>query len=472
MRFRIVSGAALTALFFFATFTAWAAENDGRLDEALNRSLRGSVKIEGSIRALYNALTVNDAKKMAVNRDIVQKHNDLFNHIVKTKGVTDQQRSGRCWLYAGLNIMRPLVIEKYNLDEFEFSMSHLAFWDKLEKANFFLETVIELRDCEPFDREMDYFMKDPINDGGWWRYVVALIEKYGVMPQEAMPETYSSGNTQVMNEVLEMKLRVDAARLLKMAEEKKTVQELRAAKRAMLRDIYRILVLNYGQPPEEFTYRYADKDKKVSEPKKYTPQKFYKEWVGVDLSQYVSICNDPTQPYGKQYRLRRVRNVVGAPDVFYVNMPIDVLKNLAVKSIVDGQPVIFYGNATRDMDRDQGIMQSGLYDYGSLYGVDLTLGKAERMKTRDGAANHAMVLIGVDIQNDKPVKWLVENSWGKTRGKNGLWTMYDKWFDDHLYCVIVKKAYVSNEVLKVFQEEPVELPPWTPMNTLFDNCRP
>ncbi|MBN1394608.1 MAG: C1 family peptidase [Pirellulales bacterium] len=459
--------ATLTALFFCSGIAALTAD-DGALDQDFAKNLRKSVKLEGAERALYNALTRNDAKNLAVNREIVKEHNNIFNHKVNAKGITDQNRSGRCWLYAATNIMRPEVIEKHKLDNFEFSLCYLAFWDKLEKANFFLETVIELRDRELLDRELDYFMRDPINDGGWWRYAVALIDKYGVVPKEVMPETFSSGNTTVMNDVLETMLHVDAAKLRKMAEEKKSVEEMRQTKRKMIRDVYRVLVMSYGEPAEEFTYRYVDKDKKVSEPKSYTPQSFYKEWVGVDLSQYVNLCNDPTNPYGKQYRMRRVRNVVGAPDVFYVNVPIDVLKSVALKSVIDGQATKFSADAMKDMDRDKGIMQVGLYDYATLYGVDLTLGKADRLRTRDGAANHAMVFIGVDTKDDKPVKWLVENSWGKSHGDGGCWTMYDKWFDEHVYSIIVKKAYVPNDVLKVFQDEPVELPPWAPMNSFFE----
>jgi bleomycin hydrolase len=295
---------------------------------------------------------------------------------------------------------------------------------------------------------------------------VALIEKYGVMPKEAMPETFPTENTGTMNHVLEAKLRLQAAQLRRMAAEKKSVPELREAKKKMLAEIYRILVLNYGQPPTEFTYRYADKDKKIIGPKKYTPQNFYKEWVGVDLSQFVQLGNDPTLPYGKHYRLRRVRGIVGAPEVHFANVPTDVLKGVIVKSIIDGQAASFSCDAGKDMDVETGIMQAGLYDYGSIYGVDLTLGKADRLNTHGGSPNHAMAFIGVDIQDGKPVKWLVENSWGAARGKNGLMTMYDKWFDEHVYDTIVKKAYVPNDVLKIFQEEPVELPPWTTFNTL------
>jgi bleomycin hydrolase len=464
MRYCAVSSLVLAMLFLCATASSRAADDDGTLSPEMSGSLRNSVKMDDATRALHNALTGNDARRLVLNRAIVQEHNDLFNHRVNTKGITDQKGSGRCWLFAAMNIMRPAVIEKYKLDEFEFSLSYMAFWDKLEKANFFLETMIDFRDRDPSDREYDFFVKDPINDGGWWVFVVALIEKYGVVPRDAMRETLPSSNTDAMNKVLETKLRIGATQLRRMAAEKKSLQELREAKKKMLADIYRILVLNYGQPPTEFTYRYADKDKKLSTPKKYTPQSFYKDWVGVDLSQYVHLANDPTQPYGKHYRMRRVRNIVGAPEVHYVNVPIDVLKSVISKSIVDNQAAVFSCDAGRDMDPETGIMQAGLYDFHSIYGVDLTLGKADALRTRGGVANHAMVFIGVDLQDNKPVKWLVENSWGPGRGKNGLMIMYDKWFDEHVYDTVVRKAYVPNEVLNVFQEATIEVPPWNVLN--------
>jgi bleomycin hydrolase len=465
MRFRTVSGLALAILFFCAAVPSLAADDDGQLSPEFSQGLRNTVKMDGTTQALHNALTGNDARRLVINRAIVQSHNDLFSNKVKTKGITDQKGSGRCWMFASTNIMRPAVIEKYKLDDFEFSLSYLAFWDKLEKANFFFETMIDFRDRDPSDREYDFFVKDPINDGGWWVMAVALIEKYGVLPREAMPETLPSSNTDAMNKVLETKLRVGATQLRRMAAEKKSLQELRAAKKQMLGDIYRILVLNYGQPPTEFTYRYADRDKRLIAPKKYTPQSFYKEWVGLDLSQYVHLANDPTQPYFKHYRMRRVRGIVGAPEVHYVNVPIDVLKAVNIKSIVDNQATVFSCDAGRDMDPETSIMQVGFYDFASIYGVDLTLSKADALRTRGGVANHAMIFIGVDLLNDKPVKWLVENSWGPGRGKAGLMSMYDKWFEEHVYDTVVRKAYVPNEVLKVFQEEAVEVPPWNVLNS-------
>lgn len=447
---------------------AAAAADNGSISPKMAESMRKSLKMDGSTRALRNALTGTDAKKLAVNRAILQTHNDVFNHKIETKGITNQKHSGRCWLFAGLNILRPAVIEKYKLEGFEFSQSYLAFWDKLEKANCFLEFMIELGDREPLDRELDFFVKDPISDGGWWRYVAALVDKYGLVPREIMPETYSSENTTAMNEILQNKLRVDAVKLRAMVAKKKPKAKIRAAKRKMLVEVYRILVMNYGSPPGEFSYRYVDKDKKVSDMKKYTPQSFYKEWVGVDLSQFVNLSNDPTQPYNKHYRLRRIKNIVGTPEMYYVNVPINVLKDLAAKSLMDDQPVLFAADAGKDMDREKGIMQLGLYDYASIYGVDLKLSKADGLRIRHGAANHAMVFIGVDVQDKKPAKWLVENSWGKDRGKDGLWTLYDEWFDRHVYSIIVKKAYVPNEVLKIYNEKAVEMPPWSSMNLM---CR-
>lgn len=462
MKMRVLSCLAFAVLFLSAA--SLPAADDGSLNPELTKSLVGSIKLEGPNLALHNALTSNDARSLVKSRAIVQAHNDLFNHRVKTKGITDQKGSGRCWMFAAMNTMRPAVIEKYKLDDFEFSINYLAFWDKLEKANFYLETMIDFRDRDPMDREYDFFAKDPINDGGWWVFAVALIEKYGVVPKDVMPETHSSEFTDSMNRVLETILRADTVEIRRLAAEKKSIQEIREAKKKMLTDIYRILVLNYGQPPAEFTYRYADRDRKISDPKKYTPQTFYKEWVGVDLSQYVHLANDPTQPYNKHYRMRNVRNIVGAPEVHYVNVPIDVMKSVISKSIIDNQATVFSCDAGRDMDVGTGIMQVGLYDFATFYGVNLGLSKLDALRTHGGVANHAMTFIGVDIQDGKTQKWLVENSWGAARGKNGLMIMYDKWFEQHVYDTVVRKAYVPNDVLKIFQEDTVELPPWNVLN--------
>ncbi|HBO44476.1 MAG TPA: hypothetical protein DD670_11190 [Planctomycetaceae bacterium] len=443
------------------------AAGDGTLSPELAKQLRASAKLDRAGRALHNALTNNeDLKALALNREIVRSHDDVFSHKIKSKKITNQRASGRCWMFAGLNVYRPAVIEKFNLKDFQFSESFLAFWDKLEKANCFLEDMIEMRDREPFDREMDFLLKDPINDGGYWEYLTALIRKHGVVPRSIMPETALSQNTAVMNSVLERVLRIDAAKLRAMAAEKKSVEELRKAKERMLADIYRILVLNYGEPPVKFTYRFVDKDDKVGEAKEYTPLSFYEQCVGVDLDQFVTLAHDPTHPYNKHYELRRIRNILGTPEFHYVNIPLEDLKTITLKCVLSDETVWFGADVTSDMDRADGIMQVDLFDFGSIYGVDLRQSKADRFLTRGGVPNHAMTLVGVDVRGDKPVKWLVENSWGEERGNKGFWTMYDEWFDEHVYSIIVRRAYVPNKTLKLFKEEPVELPPWAPMFAL------
>lgn len=468
MRIRIVR--AIVGGVFVACFLAVAplSAEDGRLTPELTKELRDSFKMDAATRAIQNAVTGNDPKALVLNRDIVKAHDSVFSHKIKGKAITNQRASGRCWLFASLNILRPAVIEKQKLKDFEFSESHLAFWDKLEKANVFLEDMIAMADRKPFDREMDFFLKDPIPDGGYWKYCVALVKKYGVVPNSVMPETAPSGNTAIMNAVLERLLRVNASKLRAMAAEKKPMAELRKAKKEMLAEIYRVLVLHYGEPPAKFTYRFVDKNDKVGEWKEYTPRSFYEKCVGVDLDEYVALCDDPTHPYRKHYELRRIRNLVGTPAVDYVNVPADTLKDLAVKCLLADEPVWFGADATNDMDRAQGIMEVDLYDFGALYGVDLNQSKADRLFTRGGMANHAMVLVGVDVRDKRPVKWLVENSWGGDRGDKGYWTMYNKWFDEHVYGVIIRRAYVPNDLLMTFKEKPIELPPWAPMFAGFE----
>ncbi len=249
----------------------------------------------------------------------------------------------------------------------------------------------------------------------------------------------------------------------------KSLSDLRAAKSTTLADIYRILVMNLGEPPAEFQWRFEDKDSKLSKMQTYTPQSFWKEWVGeVKLDDYVQLGNHPGQPYEKLFRIDHSRNVCGTPDVQYVNVKIDVLKAVAMKSVLDGQPVWFAGDVGKDQEPHKGIMATEMHDYGSIFGSKEKLTKAERLAYFDGGPNHAMVLMGVDVQKQVPVKWLVENSWGKERGHDGYWSLYDSWFNEHLYLIVVKKSYVPEAVLANFQQKPVVLPRYHPMAQLSD----
>jgi bleomycin hydrolase len=442
------------------------AENGGLSRETIN-NIKESFEMNQSTRAIYNAITSTDIKDMALNRDILNQHNDVFSHKIKAKGITNQKSSGRCWIFAGLNILRPAVMEKYKLSKFEFSQNYMAFWDKMEKANCFLEYMIEFADKDPLDREMTILLKGPFGDGGWWRYVVNLIEKYGVVPKEVMPETNSSGNTGMMNKVISKILRIDAIKLRKMYQDGKSVAEMRTEKEKMLEEIYRLLVMNLGTPPEKFPYRFEDRDSVVSEMKTYTPNSFYSDFVGVDLNEYVSFFNDPTKEYGKLYSIDLSKNIYDKDNIIFANTEIEILKEVAAKSVLDNEPIWFACDVGKDQSSEHGIMAMDIFDYSSIYNIDMGMTKEERVLFRQSAPNHAMALIGVDIKDNKPVKWLVENSWGDDRGDDGYWTLYDNWFDNHVYNVIVKKKYVPEDILKIFEQTPTLLPAWDPMYSMF-----
>ena len=449
--------------------TVPAAADDSCLSPRDLASLRASFRMDGHDRAMYNAITSLDINQLALNRDIVRKHNDLFSHKIKTSTITNQAASGRCWLFAGLNVLRPDLVAKHKLGKFELSQSYLAFWDKLEKANCFLEDCVDLADRDPLDREVQVAFTRVAQDDGWWDYVSALIKKYGVVPQEVMPETRSSSNTAQMNSVLRGRLKVEAVRLRQLKRAGKPLAELRAEKSRILADVYRILVINLGEPPQEFSWRFEDKDSHLSPAKTYTPQSFWKEWVGqVNLDDYVQLANVPGQEYGKLYEIAHSRNIQETPDVRYLNVRIELLKDTALKSVLDKQPVWFAADVGKDQDGPHGIMEVGMHDYASIFGAAGRLTKAERWSYHDGGPNHAMVLMGVDLEHKRPVKWLVENSWGKEHGHEGYWSLYDNWFNEHLYMIVVKKTYLPKDVLKLYAQKPLVLPRWHPMAELSD----
>jgi bleomycin hydrolase len=439
---------------------------EGSLNSEVLSQIQRSFKMDDHNKTILNALTNSEIKNLASNREIVVEQNDLFNHRIKTKGITNQKSSGRCWLFAGLNIMRPLVINKLKLNDFEFSQNYLFFWDKMEKANTFLENVISTRDRDLLDREVVLILSDPFSDGGYWSYVVDLINKYGAIPKTVMPETQNSSNTGMMDNLIARKLRQDASVLREMSKKGDKMDELRERKVEMLKEVYHMLVLNLGMPPAEFQWRYEDRDTVVSQLKTYTPQTFFKEVVGVDLNDYVSLVNSPNHPYNRLYQIRRTRNLYDSPDVTFINLDMKQLREFALSSVLKDDPVWFACDVGKDQDGEKGIMAPDIYDYQSIYGVDLRLTKSDRLLYRESSANHAMVFVGVDTLNSQPTKWLVENSWGDAKGNKGYWTMYDQWFDEYVYEVIINKRYLPQDILDILKTKPEELPPWDPMSTM------
>lgn len=447
------------------------AESPGALTPELLANLRDGYEMDAGDRARHNAVTNAEINKLALNREIVAGEDGHFSHKIKTKGITNQKSSGRCWMFAGFNVMRPKVINELGLDGFEFSNAYLQFWDKMEKSNLYLEDIIELRDVDRLDREWLLVNEWLVGDGGWWNYVTGLISKYGAVPSSVMPETHSSENTSTMNKVLARLLHSQAAALIKAGEAGSGEKALRTMKEKSLKEIYRFLAINLGEPPTEFEWRYQVKskdetvevaDKNLTSAKSYTPQSFYKEFVGVDLNEFVCLYNDPSQEMNAHYRFHRARNIAGEDDMNFVNIEISQMKEIAVKSVLANQAMWFAVNMSEDQSREHGMMEVDLYDYETLFDVKLDLSKAERSRFGAGASNHAMVLTGVDLKEGKPTKWLVENSWGDEKGNKGRWTLYDDWFTEHVYTIIVHRKHVSKETLAIFDEGAKVLPAWYP----------
>ncbi|MBL6921748.1 MAG: C1 family peptidase [Akkermansiaceae bacterium] len=451
------------------------AESPGALTPELLANLRDGYEMDAGDRARHNAVTNAEINKLALNREIVAGEDGHFSHKIKTKGITNQKSSGRCWMFAGFNVMRPKVINELGLDGFEFSNAYLQFWDKMEKSNLYLEDIIELRDVDRLDREWLLVNEWLVGDGGWWNYVTGLISKYGAVPSSVMPETHSSENTSTMNKVLARLLHSQAAALIKAGEAGSGEKALRTMKEKSLKEIYRFLAINLGEPPTEFEWRYQVKskdgkedetvevaDKNLTSARSYTPQSFYKEFVGVDLNEFVCLYNDPSQEMNAHYRFHRARNIAGEDDMNFVNIEISQMKEIAVKSVLANQAMWFAVNMSEDQSREHGMMEVDLYDYETLFDVKLDLSKAERSRFGAGASNHAMVLTGVDLKEGKPTKWLVENSWGDEKGNKGRWTLYDDWFTEHVYTIIVHRKHVPKETLAIFDQAAEVLPAWYP----------
>jgi bleomycin hydrolase len=442
-----------------------APKEDGGLTADLINQLRSNYKRDAKDLAIYNALTANDINALALNRDKLIAHNTMFSKELKVGDIMNQQSTGRCWMFAGLNILRPTVVNKFSIATFKLSPNYLFFWDKLEKSNVFLEKMIELADRDVDDRELVTLLQQPCADGGWWSYVVALIEKYGVIPEEIMPETYASANSGNLNSILYRKLRQDASALRRMFQGGSSARQLRAEKERMLAEVYKIVAMNFGEPPQKFVWRYVDKDSIPSPTKEYTPVQFYKDVIGLPLSNWVSIFNYPGKDYFKLYRIEDSRNLYDKEDLTFINLPIDSLKRYALSTILADEPVEFSCDVGKSQygGNGKGIMAEGIYDFNSIYGMNFVLTKEERIKYRESSPNHAMVITGVDTANGKATKWKVENSWGTARGDNGWWTMYDDWFNEYVYIVITDKKYLPKEVLSILDTKPTILPPWDPM---------
>ena len=451
--------------------TATVNAQMGGISSKMLGEIQKQNKMTPAENALANAIAANSIDNLAQNRNNAAELDTYFSVETPKQTITDQKSSGRCWMFSGMNVLRANFAKRTDSLRVEFSQAYLFFYDQLEKANLFLQGVIDTGKKPIDDQRVQFFFKNPINDGGTFCGVADLTEKYGLVPKQVMPESYSSDNTSKMARLISSRLREDGLILRKMVAEGKKAADIEKAKTEMLATVYRMLALTIGEPPTQFTYAHRNKDgKAVGEPKTYTPQEFFKEVVGDKLNgTFIMVMNDPRRPYYKTYEVELDRHTYDGHNWKYLNLPMDDIEQMAIASLKDGRKLYSSYDVGKMLDRKRGYGDTENFDYGSLMGTTFGMNKAERISTFDSGSTHAMTLTAVDLDaNGKAKKWKVENSWGASWGQQGCMIMSDRWFREYMFRLVVDKKYVSEELLKLNEQKPVMV---TPEDPLFINER-
>ncbi|KAF2749374.1 bleomycin hydrolase [Sporormia fimetaria CBS 119925] len=434
-------------------------------------------------RLALAALSSNSANSVLTSRSATTADQHKFNIRIPIEGspVTNQAASGRCWLFASTNVFRIAIMKKYRLKTFQLSQSYLFYWDKIEKANYFLENIIDTAKEDIDGRLIQALLASPVGDGGQWDMVANLVQKYGLVPQSLYPDSFNAQNSSAMDRLITTKLREDALTLRSLltatypADVSKP--DISKIKEHMLREIHLILTLMLGPPPkpdEAFTWEFYDmhdnfhslQTRPTAFAKELSDAKTIRALGGTDVHTLFSLVNDPRNPYNRLLSVKRLGNVYEGRPVTYVNVDMATIKKACIEMLKRGMPVFFGSDVGKYSDSGKGIMDTALYDYELGFNVKLGMNKAKRLQTGESQMTHAMVLSGVHVVDGKSVRWRVENSWGKDAGEGGYFVMTDAWMDEFVYQAVVDPAVVSDSVKKVLKQKPKMLELWDPMGAL------
>lgn len=444
----------------------------GKISEKEIKKLAKEYQENSRAEVVRNALVLNSIDSIATVYDARPQNPFFFSVNLDTHKVTEQGRSGRCWIFSSMNVLREKIAKKYDIDgQFELSQNFIAFYDKVEKANWFMTCVEEeiAKGSSLHDRAFQWLLDNAVGDGGQWNMVVALIEKYGLCPKSAMPETYQSSHTAAMNGILNKRLRrfaLAAKRLHDEGQDKK----IGALHEETLAQCYELICDCFGCPPQSFTFEYYDKKKKYHAHRGVTPKEFYEKYLGEDLKDVVVLINGPTadKPFHHLYSVQYIGNVAGAVNTRYLNLPMKELKKAVISQLTAGEPVWFGCDCGKDGLRSEGLWDDKAFAYDKAFGMDLEMTKAEMLDSRQSAMNHAMVLTGVNLVNKKPTRWKIENSWGDKVAQEGYYTASDSWFDLYVYEAAVHKKYLTAAQREMLKGKVTVLDPWDPFGTLAD----
>ena len=443
-----------------------AQTKSGGITEQMLRDIQKEQKMEPADRALQNAIAANAIDDLTKNRANAGEIDTHFSIETRQQTITNQKQSGRCWMFSGLNVLRSDFNLRTDSLSVDFSQAYLFFYDQLEKANLMLQGVVDTGKKPIDDQRVQFFFHYPIGDGGTFCGVADLAEKYGLVPREVMPESYSSDNTSKARQLVASKLREYGLQLREMVQKDKKPAAIEKAKTRMLSQIYRMLQYTIGEPPAKFSYAFRNsKGEAVGEPKEYTPQSFYQEVVGQPLNgTFIMAMNDPRREYYKTYEVEYDRHTYDGHNWKYVNLPMDDIEQMAIGALRAGHKLYSSYDVAKFLDRKRGYADTENFDYGSLFGTTFGMTKAERISTFDSGSTHAMTLTAVDLdQKGKARKWKVENSWGADWGQKGCMIMTDRWMREFMFRLVVPNEFVPEKVMRAYQTTPVMVMPEDPL---------